>query len=183
MARRQNRHERLPQNGLDREAVACFAIAEKAEIQCAIQQEGHQFFGGALAQAELDVGVHMPVAPDGFRQACKHDGTGEPYGERALQSAAHAARHLDVVRYFGKRSSRALQEELPHPSESDAAGRAVEEGVAQVALQVTDLLTERRLRHPQLLRRMSEVQRLGDCSEVAQVPQLDLVIHMLFVSV
>jgi len=40
-------------------------------------------------------------------------------------------------------------------------------------LQLADLLAERRLRHAQPLRRLAEVQRIGDGKEVAQVAEFD----------
>jgi len=62
------------------------------------------------------------------------------HGKRAFQSAAHPARHLDIVRYFGQRGARPLQEELPHAREPDSAGCPVEERISEIAFQIADLL-------------------------------------------
>jgi hypothetical protein len=45
-------------------------------------------------------------------------------------------------------------------------------------LQLLDLLAQRRLRHPQPLRGLPEMQRLRDRRKVPQVPEFDFAIHI-----
>jgi hypothetical protein len=59
-----------------------------------------------------------------------------------------------------------------------AARGSIEEAVAEELFQTLDLLAERRLRNPQDLRCLAEMQRLRHGEEVAKVAELNLFIHM-----
>jgi len=50
---------------------------------------------------------------------------------------------------------------------------AHEQARTDQVLQLADLLAERRLRHAQPLRRLAEVQRIGNSEEVTQVAEFD----------
>src|SRR5918912_1128830 len=62
--------------------------------------------------------------------------------------------------------------------ELDAARRAVEKRHAQLRLEASDLLRQRRLRHVQAFRGAAEVALLGDRHERAEVAQLHAAIYI-----
>jgi hypothetical protein len=53
-----------------------------------------------------------------------------------------------------------------------ASRQAVEQRLAKLALQLTDLLADRWLRHPQLPRRRRETARIHHRDEILELPQL-----------
>jgi hypothetical protein len=115
---------------------------------------------------------------NGFWQRGEHGGTAEAYREKALLSAPQSAGHLHIVAELCDGVSRALQKELPDSGESHSARGSIKQGISKMTFQLPDLLAQRRLRHPQLCRCPSKMQGLGDGQEVAQMPELNLIIHI-----
>jgi hypothetical protein len=64
-----------------------------------------------------------------------------------------------------------------------AARCPIEQGISKMTFQLSDLLAQRRLRHPQLRRCPSKMQGLRDRQEVAEMPELNFWIHIDFVLV
>jgi hypothetical protein len=54
---------------------------------------------------------------------------------------------------------------------------SLEQGIPQNPFKVPDRLAKRRLRHPQLRRRIAEVHGFGDGKKVAQMPELNFLFH------
>jgi hypothetical protein len=61
---------------------------------------------------------------------------------------------------------RTLPEVLTNLGQPHTACGAIEQGISHDPFQAPDLLTERRLGHPQLRRRLAEMQGLGDREKV-----------------
>jgi hypothetical protein len=80
--------------------------------------------------------------------------------------------------HFFDGAAGAFGEELAGEGQLDAAGGAVEETVAEELFEAFDLLAERGLGDSEAFGGAAEVQRFGDGQEVAEVAELDLLIHI-----
>ncbi len=101
---------------------------------------------------------------------CRNDAEPEPPGEEAPAVARVVGKVADA-RQDGRNAARhflALWRELC------ACARSLDQGHANLALQLLDLHGKRRLRHRALLRRAPEMQRLSERLEIAELPQRDV---------
>jgi len=86
--------------------------------------------------------------------------------------ASRPARNLSCTVRLGQRHPRFNEEGTAGVRELDSTTRAMKETDSQVALETTNLLTQRRLCNMQAPRRSTEVQLLRDGDEVPKVPKL-----------
>jgi hypothetical protein len=86
--------------------------------------------------------------------------------------ASRPARDLRRTVRLGQRQPRFDEERSACVRQLDSTARPIEEADAEVTLEATNLLTERRLRDVKTLRGSTEVQLFRDGDEVAKVPKL-----------
>jgi len=92
----------------------------------------------------------------------------QPRGGAVAGIARRLLRHLRVAQHV----ARLCEERGSGRRERDAALAPVEEGDAELLLELADLLAYRRLSDVQTLRSLAEVQLLRDGDEVPQMPEL-----------
>jgi hypothetical protein len=97
---------------------------------------------------------------------------GEADAQRAVEDPGHRPGGLPGQLQLLEDPVGVRQQRLPRRGEGHAAGAAVEQRDAQLALQPADRLAQRGLRQPQPRGGPSEVQLLGDGDERLQPPDL-----------
>ncbi len=101
----------------------------------------------------------------------KHGRRRKAHGDRAPFAAPQAPGKIDRAVGAGQDGARVVKELRAGLRQGDAAGQAQEQRRADFALQLLDLLAERRLADAQAGGRPSEVKFLGNGGEVTQVAQ------------
>jgi len=173
--------EALFEEGVDLDAVGGVAVAEEGDVDGAVKEGGELRGGDEFAEAELDLGVALAEALDGYGQIGEHDGAAKADGEGAFFAATEAANLGEVVADFVEGGAGAGGEERAGGGEADSAGGADEEWVAEELLELFDLLAEGWLGDAELFGGPGEVEGVGYGEEVAKVAEFDLFIHILMV--
>jgi hypothetical protein len=142
-----------------------------ARSRSAQQHFRHQA-GGALAQFELDAGVQPRELGDQRRHvdaAAEHQRPDrEPPAEQPLE-------RIDVVangRYLAQDPACPVGHQLTRVGELDGPGRAMQQTHPELALELRDLMRQRRLGDVQLVRRAGEVAQTADRLEVSELAKL-----------
>ncbi|ANZ41521.1 hypothetical protein BBK82_41800 [Lentzea guizhouensis] len=136
-------------------------------------QQGLDLVGGEHLAAEGEVDLRQLLA----------QGAGEG-GQQAVGRGPHAADHQTALQpggdpaglgrrvvHGGQHGAGAVEVDGAGAGELDLAGGAVQQGHAELGLQLLDLLGQRRLGHVQAFGGAAEVPFLGDGDEVAQVAE------------
>src|SRR5262249_54693769 len=123
-----------------------------------------QHSGKPLAIGANDAG-HHGLEISGARETDPH----------AAGLAASAALHGNLrALHLIEDAARFLEQQSPAVGQLHATRQAAEQRRAQLPLELSNLLTERRLLHSEPLRRPSEVQLLGDSYEIAKTTKIHL---------
>jgi hypothetical protein len=172
VARRQRHHHRLLQHGLGHQRLVAERRARQPEVELPGPQRRHLRAGAHHRHADRHVGVAGPERPEHARHQAIGGGRHHAHRERP---GLAPRRPPDVLR----RLRRPLQDgpRVPeqHPArlgERDAPPGPREQLHPELALELADLLAERRLRDAEPRGGAAEVQLLRDRHEVPQVPEL-----------
>jgi hypothetical protein len=92
-----------------------------------------------------------------------------------------ATHQFQIVLNFLQGAARALRQKLAGESQLHSARGAVENAMAEQFLEALDLLAERRLRDAQLGGRLTEMQGFRDRQKIAEMTELDGLIHILII--
>src|SRR6185437_5743228 len=148
-------------------------VAHETHVDLVGQQGRELWLGVHLAQLDVHLGRHLPVAQQGARQ-----GGVERYRQRVgqpqLAAVAGRRRRGATACQFGLRQdlSRLFQEDPSGLGQGDSALAAFEQRYAEIPFQRLDLLGKRWLRDVQADRGAGEAQLLGDRDEVAQLTEV-----------
>ena len=99
----------------------------------------------------------------------EHAGADETYAEEADLATTDTAGFVEVFLNVAQGAAGALEEDFACAGETDGAGGAGEEGVAEDLFEFADLLRERWLREMQALGGAAKVQLFGYGDEVTEV--------------
>ncbi|MCY1547882.1 hypothetical protein D9M68_839620 [compost metagenome] len=121
-------------------------------------------------QAQFQVGVHLPEAPDDARQHPIQRGA-DKADRHLVLDLADALGHRLQLGGLGQQLQRVGVEVAPGVGQLERARVALEQLHAQVILQLLDLARQRGLGDMQPLGRAGEVAFLCHGHEVTQVPQ------------
>jgi hypothetical protein len=122
----------------------------------------------------LDARVRAPEHPHERHQEALQGLGGRPDAQDAGRSACQRVPAFHERVGIGEQRSSATQKVLALRGQLDAPADPIEEAHAELALEVTNLSSERGLRHAQAERRLRDAPRIDDRGEVAKVPQLHL---------
>jgi len=121
---------------------------------------------------ELDFRVMLPEGRQESREDVELGGRHVPDDQLPDLPSRRSARDLCCVFRLGQGQLRFDQEGATGVCQLDSAVRPMEEADAEVLLETTDLLTQRRLRDVKALRGSTEVQLFRDGNEVAEMAKL-----------
>jgi len=174
VARGQGHHQRLDgQDVVGEAALLRYGATHEADVELPRGDLLGQGGGIALVDLEVHVGMRLAEAPDQLRcgavQPCR---TGEPDGQRAGHAQRGARAAFDGVPDPRHDSLGLLAEGASPGGELDAARQPAEQRVAELTLQLLDLLRERRLLDAEGAGGTRQVAVLRHGQEVAQVSQL-----------
>ena len=143
-----------------------------ADVELAGVQPGADLVGGEL----LDPDPHRRVARQeqghAFRDEADVEGVRGADAHLAGQVAAARLEHRDALVDLLQRARREGEEQLAGLGRHHLLADAVEERLADLFLELADLVRQRRLGDVDPLGRAREAQAIGQRHEVAKVPQL-----------
>jgi hypothetical protein len=93
-------------------------------------------------------------------------------------AAPDAACLIDITLHIAQRTTGPLQQSLAGRSETHGARGSGEEWISEQILKLAYLLGQRRLGDMEALCRTAKVQLFRNRNEIAQVPQLNIAIHI-----
>jgi hypothetical protein len=129
-------------------------------------------------EVEADAGVGFAEGAEDGGEGGKHAGADEADVEGADFAAADAAGLVDVALHGAEGAVGAFEERFAGVGEGDGAGGAGEEWVAEEVFEAADLLGEWRLGDVETESGAAEVELFGYSDEVAEMAELDVLIHI-----
>ena len=127
-----------------------------------------------FTQLKLHIWACVAEVPQNSRQDAVVGRTNEGQRQRAHLPAREPLRQRRERVRLGEHAPHLDQPARTHRRERHRALRAVEQRDAQLLLQRTDLLRQRRLRHRQALGSAAEMQLLGNGHEIAKLAQIHI---------
>src|SRR6266540_1931573 len=172
MTFRKHNDERLTDDRFHDEGLVARGKPQQARMDLAVVQHLELFARPEELKRELD--SRMTLAKEGQQARKDVELGGRHVADDQLADLAprRPARDLHRALRLGQRQPRFDEEGPTGVRQRDSAIRPMEETDAELALEVADLLTERRLRDVQALRGSTEMQLFGDRHEVPEVTKL-----------
>lgn len=174
----ENGDEGFGEEGGNVEAFDGVGVAEDAGVQCVVFEASDDTRGEGLVEMEADARVGFAEGTEDCGEGCEHAGADEADVEGADFAAADAAGLVDVALYGAEGTVGAFEEGFAGLGESDGAGGAGEERVAEEIFEAANLLREWGLGDVKPEGGAAEVEFLGYGDEVAEMAEFDILIHI-----
>ncbi len=158
-------------------------VPDDPHVDVAVEHACEDLRRVPLVQLHVHGRIALPERADALGDAERDRRGDEADVETPLLAAPDPRCLLDVRTDLAQEVPAPLEERLARGRQRDAARRADEERASDQLLELADLLGERRLGHVQAAGRAAEVELLRDGDEVAQVPELELRVHMHRISI
>ncbi len=172
MLLRHREQEGLVEQRLDMQLIVVDRQRQQAGVEAAVAQPGQDLVGLLFDQQQFQAREALAQAGHHMRQQIRAEGREQAQAHRArfrvLAAAGDLAHLLDVGDHF----ARALGDVAPDRGQHDPARRALDQGYAQLVLELFDLGRKRGLAHEAGRGRAAEVLVIGQGDQIFEVTKV-----------